>query len=295
MLVNEPILVGEPPLIGGLDIDAVNPDDFPGAGLDRRPRVYGVDERNRLGRVEVPWPGLEPVWLCGQGADGAQLDSVAGEVRGVRLIGEGDDLNPVGPILELDQRVTRDLVGESGTEPAEDASLAIQQDEVGDRDGFDKPALLFDVARLTRTIRKRLVLQRAFAALVTNGAVEWMVDQQELDDPLLSLGHDVGPGVDDHPVAHRGGTGRDQRHAAGKLDLDQAHPAQPDRLNPPVVTEARDIGPGPTSGVDERLPGIDFDVDAVEGDRYRGVSQGAPPLHRRRTLPQRGSSPRPCP
>ena len=53
-----------------------------------------------------------------------------------------------------------------------------------------------------------LVLEWAFAAFVTDRAVEGVVDQQELDNSLLRLLHHFGPGVDHHSVGDDGGARR---------------------------------------------------------------------------------------
>src|SRR5947209_6877452 len=103
-----------------------------------------------------------------------------------------------------------------------------------------------DEARAAQTPSERDVLERALAALVAHRAVERMVDQQELDDRVLRVVYTLGLGVDDHPVL-------DWRRARGlelgdALDLDQAHPARPDRVAElGLVAEVGDldvVGPG---------------------------------------------------
>jgi hypothetical protein len=49
--------------------------------------------------------------------------------------------------------------------------------------------LLFDEAGFTRTVRQRLVLERALAALVTDRTVEGMISEQKLQDAVLGLLH----------------------------------------------------------------------------------------------------------
>ena len=57
------------------------------------------------------------------------------------------------------------------------------------------------------------------------------------------------------PVGHRDVAGRLQRGAARSRDLDEAHPAHPDRLHPRVVAEAGDEDAGALGGVDDELAG----------------------------------------
>src|SRR5438067_2523986 len=75
------------------------------------------------------------------------------------------------------------------TAGALNATLAVDQHEVRQRDGLLPVALLLEHARLARAVGERLVLQGALAALVAHGAVERMVDEQELEDTVLRLLH----------------------------------------------------------------------------------------------------------
>ncbi len=135
--------------------------------------------------VEIPRPGLEPVRLGGERTDRTDLHGVAAEVADERLVGERGDLRVVAATGEVDQRVAGDLVGEAGATIAQDAALAVEQHEIADRDRLLEVTLLLDVATLARTVAERLILQRAFAALVAHRAVEWMVGEQQFDDALL--------------------------------------------------------------------------------------------------------------
>ena len=137
--------------------------------------------------LEVPRAGLEAVGLRGERADRADLHGVAAEVRRERLVGEGVDLGVVAAVEEVDQRVAGHLLGEPGAAVAEDAALAVEVDEVADRDRLLVVPLLLDEAALARAVGHGLVLQRALAALVAHRAVERVVDQQELEDAVLGL------------------------------------------------------------------------------------------------------------
>ncbi len=198
-------------------------------------------------------PRLEPVRLRCERADRADLHGVAGEVRRERRVGEREHLRLVAPSHEADQRIAGDLAREAGAAIAEDAALAIEEDEVADRDRLLEVTLLLDEAALAGTVRHRLVLQRALAALVAHGAVERVVDQQELEDAVLRLLHRGRGGVHDHAV---GGVehARDlQRGATRAFDLDEAHAAHADRRHPRVVAEARDVDAVPLRRRDDEL------------------------------------------
>ena len=184
----EAALVAEPAPVDRVDVDAQVAQDLVAGRLHRRcgsrpSRSVQV----RLDLVEVPRAGLEAVRLGGERADRADLHGVAAEVGGERVVGEGVDLGLVAAVLEVDQRVAGDVLGEAGAAVAQDAALAVEGDEVADRDRLLEVALLLDEPALARAVGHRLVLQRALAALVADRAVERVVDEEELEDAVLGL------------------------------------------------------------------------------------------------------------
>ena len=282
-LAREATLVAEPAPVHGVDVDTrVALDLIPG-GVDRDATAHRTALTGGLGGVEIPGTGLEPIGAGGEGTHGTDLHGVAAEVRGERFVGERVDLGVVAPMDEVDQRIAGDVLGETRAAIAQDAALTIEQHEIADRDRLLLVALLLDHAALTGTERHGLVLEGAFAALVADRAVERMVQQQELEDAVLSLLGDLGFGLDLH-------AGRALDHAAGLqgrattgVDLDEAHPAHADGLHALVVAEARDVGAGALGGVDEELalPGddlmaVDLDDDAVDRGSL-GLRHGSPP------------------
>ena len=102
----------------------------------------------------------------------------------------------------MDQRVASDFVGEPGAAITQDATFTIQVDRLADRDWLFEVAFLFDEPAFARTVGHGLVLQRTFATLVADRAVQRMVDEQQLEDAVLSFLHHVGFGLDDHAVAN---------------------------------------------------------------------------------------------
>ena len=218
--------------------------------------------------VEVPRPRLEPVGRGGERADRADLHGVAAEVAGEGVVGERVDLRLVAAVLEVDERVAGHLVGEARAAVAEDAALAVEGHEVADHDRLLEVPLLLHEPALARAVGERLVLERALAALVAHGAVERVVDEEELEDAVLRLLGDLALGVDLH-------VGRDGDHAGGLeggaaagVDLDDAHPAHADRLHPRVVAEARDVGAVALGGLDHELAGLRLDLLAVDREEH---------------------------
>ena len=180
----------------------------------------------------------------------------------------------VAPAGEVDLGLARHVRGEAGAAGALNAALAVEQHQVRNGDGLLEVALLFDEAGLAGAVGQRLVLQRALAALVADGAVERMVGEQELEHAVLRLLDLLRRGVDDHALARLDEAGRLQGGAARALHFDQAHAAHADRLHARVVAEARDVGPGPLGRGNEQLALLGADLAPVEREGVRPVVLG---------------------
>ena len=212
----EPALVAQPAPVHRVAVDALVAEQLVAAGLHSDAAPDRARRARALGLVEVPRPRLEAVGLRREGADRADLHGVPAEVRGERRVGERHHLRLVAPLHEVDERVPGHVLGEARAPVAQDATLTVEEDEVADGDGLLVVALLLDQPALARAPGHRLVLERALAALVAHGAVERVVDEEELEHPLLGLAHPVALGLDLHALA-------DVDHAADAqgLDLDR--------------------------------------------------------------------------
>ena len=170
----------------------------------------------------------------------------------VGAVVEGADEGAVAALEQLQLLVLGDLLAEAHAAVAEDAALAVDRDQRRELDRLLEVALLVGHPALAGAPAHRDVLQRALAALVADGAVERVVDEQELDHGALRVLDLVGAGVDDHAVAHRGRAGGLQLR--DPLDLDQAHAAGADRLAQlRLVTEDRDLDVAPLGRVVQHL------------------------------------------
>ena len=230
-----------------------------------------------IGRAghQVERAGAEAVLRRGQRADRADLDRVAREVGLEGLLLVDADLLQRAALEELDERVAGDLLGEPGAPGAQHAPLPVEQHLRGDVDRLGEGALDATAGRepgLAAAVGHRLVLQRALAALVADRAVERVVDQQELHDPLLRLVGDRagGLGVDDHALGDRqrarGLRLREPAAVAGVGDVDQALPAGAHGREQRVVAEPRDLDADLLGGPDHQGVLRDADLDAVDGD-----------------------------
>src|SRR5262249_52728458 len=116
-----------------------------------------------------------------QRADRTDVGGVARELRVERRVALRDDLPAAPAIVEAQHRVASDLILEADAARAQDAALAIEVDQIAERDGLDEMLLLVVVeARVARPPFHRQVLQRALPALVADRAVERVRGQQEL-------------------------------------------------------------------------------------------------------------------
>ena len=109
------------------------------------------------------------------------------------------------------------LGGEAGAAAALDAALAVEQHQVGDGDGLLEVALLLHEPALARPVGQGLVLEGALAALVAHRAVQRVVDQEELEHPVLGLLHLVRGGHHLGALGHLDEARGLQRGAAGPL------------------------------------------------------------------------------
>src|SRR5207237_1996909 len=143
-------------------------------------------------------------------------DGVPAEIRGEGIVGEREHLRLVASLDERDEGIARQLVREASAPGAKHAALAIEMHQRADGDWLGVVALLLDEAALARPEREGLVLQRTLAAAVAHGAIEGVVDQQELEDAVLGLADRRRLGGDDHARSDRRGGHR--RSAAPAVD-----------------------------------------------------------------------------
>ncbi len=224
----------------------------------------------------LPRPGAEAELRRGQRAHRAQLDDVAGVMTLVRApLERGDDTGRT-TLARNELQVLGHLGAEARAAVAQDAALAVEGDQRRHRDRLVIDTLDLREARCSRTPAKGVVLQRALPALVADGAVERVVDEQELEHRLLRLARLVTHGRDDHAVAHAGRTRCLQlRHS---LDLDEAHAARADgRPDARLVAEHGNLDADLSCGLDKA--GASGDDNLATVDHQRDVSHRSHPRH----------------
>ncbi len=131
-------------------------------------------------------------------------------------------------------------------------------------------ALVLAVAAAVEAVIHRLVLQIALAALVADGAIERMIDEQELHYAFARLPDERRIGMDDRggavtvrpQIADIHGAGRHRLRDAA--DLHEAHAAVTRDGQPLMVTEARDLRSRLLAGLEQGDAVLDFDLLAVD-------------------------------
>src|SRR5205807_10589539 len=160
-----------------------------------------------------------------------------------------------------------DLLGEADAARAVDATCHVGPDE-GTQVLVGHRALTLVVAGQVAPEADRQILQLALPALVTDRAVERVIDEQEFHGGALRADGARGLGEDLHALHHRGGAGR---QGLGRLlHLHQAHAAVGRDRELLVVAEARHIGAVRLGDADEHLAlarlhrhAVDLDIDQV--------------------------------
>ena len=267
-LVAEAALVAQPPVVDVEVVATQHPLDPLVADREQDVALGRAQGADRAGVLDVPRAGAEAVRLGGQRPDGAQLDDVAVEGCDVGAVVERPHEGAVAALEQLELLVLGHLLAEPDAPIAEDAALTVDLDQGRERKRLLEVALGVGEAALSRAPAHRDVLERALAALVAHRAIERVVDEQELDNRLLSHLHAIGPRVHHHPVA-------DRRRACSlqlrdPLDLDQAHAARADRVAElRLVAEHRDLDVPQLCGVDEHRSLRRRHLDAVDDEGGR--------------------------
>src|SRR2546426_2964073 len=197
--------IAEPAVVDREIFPRLKASDPVAAGVELDVAAHAATGADARRAVQVPGATDEAVLPRRQRADGADFRPVALVVRLGGFVVEGAD---DGVDTALDQRqlsLPRDLLAEARAAPAEDAALAVEDDLVGERHALVEVRLLKLEAAGAGAVVEGLILQRAFAALVADRAVEGVIDEEELEHALLVLAELLG--------------GRLLEHALGDVDV----------------------------------------------------------------------------
>ena len=254
-LVRITVAVGQPAVVDQGIFTRHGAQHFATANVQQHVRAQRVVVTQRFTRGQLPRAGLELEHLVGQRADRTDVDHVARQLGGQRLAIVGADLQVLTAVHATQLLGTGNFVSEAHATGALDAAGHLGGDQrahvlVGHH------ALALVEAAVRAAVAQRHVLQLALAALVTDRAVQRMVDQQELHHRTLELQRLLTAGMDLHAVHHRGRTGR--RRLGRLFHIHQAHAAAGSNGQLLVVAEARNRNAGLVGGVnDHRTLGHD--------------------------------------
>jgi hypothetical protein len=157
----------------------------------------------------------------------------------------------ISSVKQDDRVVLGNLRAKSDATPAKNTTLPVKLDRRSQRHGFDVVPLGLYIAACTGSIQKCLILQRTFAGSVTNGAVEWMVSQQELKYSPLRLLRDWAPRANRHAIGHW--SGACSNGLGSSLLFDQAGSTCPHRTQLGVIAEDWNIDPVGFAGFPKKL------------------------------------------
>ena len=262
-------LVGNPFLVHGLVDARQDPHHLAATGVDAYRRADAIHDVDRLRLAKLPRTRGERIRLRGQRADGTDIDEVALQLRGQRLLQIGRNLHVLAAAGGAHFRGAGDFGGEADAARALDAAVhrgLDQRAEIFVLDG----ALVLGEARGVDPVAHRLVLQIALAALVADRAIQRVVDQQKFHHAFARLLDHRRTRRDFRRLAlrarttisHAPGATCDRLRAA--LHLDQAHPAIAGDRQPLVVAEARNFGAGGLAGLQQRVLRGYIDLFAVD-------------------------------
>ena len=120
-------------------------------------------------------------------------------------------------VQEAQHIVVRHLLHEADAARTHDAALVVEHDPLADIHALGLFHLLLAEARLALAVFDRKFLQPALARLITNRAIERVVDQQKFHHALAALFHERRRGAHAHSLGDLGGAGDFRLRAPGDL------------------------------------------------------------------------------
>src|SRR5215471_9237368 len=233
------------------------------------------------GVFHLPGSGLVAVGAAGERANRTDVDAHAALFALQVIFTVGDDHARGTAHADPERFHIHALVANAHAAEAKNAARSVVIDDL--RPLFLRAVdFLFDETAAVGAVAENHVLQFAFAALVTDRAVQRVIGQQKLQHALARL-LDLGTvGANHHSL------GRDQR--AGGLQLghflnfDQAHAASGLQREPGVVAERRNFGSNPLGRFDYQgargnldIAVVDFQVDEFlfSHDSYRAPTSAS--------------------
>ena len=238
--VRETVAVGNPALVDGFVLERHDAHHLVVLHLDDQVGTGGVMRRHRLATRQLPGTGAVAEGLAGQRTHGAQIDHVARQFGVHGIAHHGGDFRVLTAVDHAQFHDAGHFLAKTHATCAVDAAAHLFHRDQGPHILVSHHALFFFVARTGTAIADRQILQLALTALVANGAIQGVVDQQELHDRLLGLDGLVALGAHDHALRDRGRAGR--QGFGGLFHFHQTHAAIGSNGKFLVVAKVRNVG-----------------------------------------------------
>src|SRR4030095_2737264 len=216
----------------------------------------------------VPRTALEPVIARRDGADGTDIHQISRQDRVDALLLKRRDLAAITAIDDVDLGVSVDVTHETDATRAENAAVAVQHQR---RTEVDVRLDAFAVKYPPRKIHPAFsgpkgvgeILERALASFVAHGAIERVIDEEELEDARSCRDHLRIARAHHHALgAHHRTRGLQLRHL---LDLDNADTTGTVYGDAGVVAVIRHGDAGLDGGLKDRFSFFYCDLPSIDG------------------------------
>ena len=195
--------------------------------------------RYRLTALQLPGARRITERLGGQRAHRANINHVAGQFGIHRLANKGRNFGMHITVDHAQFHHAGHFLTETYATRAMDAAAHLFHRNEWANVLMEYNVLFFGVARTALTITDRQILQLAFAALITDRAIQRMVNQQKLHHTLLGSDGHFGVRKHFHAIGDRCCTSRQRLRCF--FYLNQTHPAVGSDRQLLVITEVRNV------------------------------------------------------
>jgi hypothetical protein len=217
-------LIVDPLLVHVVVKSGENTHDLKASRVDTDVGTKTVKNIDRFGVLQFPGTGAESIRLGSKSTNRAEVDNVARHLGVQVLLEVGTNLNIVTTAGRSHLRGSGDIVGETNATGAVNTSVHRGLNQGADVLILDGSlAANFVESASIGSVTHRLILKITLTTLITDGAIEGMVGEQEFHNTLTGLVGKRRVGLDDHSRLYRPGTRGDGLR--GPLDLHQTHSA----------------------------------------------------------------------
>ena len=185
--VGQAVRIRHPKLIYVVIFARSDPEDFVFTTADQNIATKAVAHVNCLGFLEEPDAHFEAEIRGSQSAYGANVDGVERVIAFQCFVWVAGDGRKTAAIHETEDVVMGDFFHEADAPGAQHAAFGVQSDarpEFDVRGLFDFP---LQKPGLRITVFDGEFLKAAFPSLVTNGAIQGVIDEEKLHDAFAAL------------------------------------------------------------------------------------------------------------